>query len=512
MTRQISLSLSLAFLLFTATMIFNLAAGKPLDHDEHQFVAGAALVGSQQLLPYRDFPYFHMPYLLYVYATAFRFSDHYLLTARLLNALAAWAIILLVFFIAWRANSGDRQEQWIFASMMSLLLMANPLFTIAAGLAWNHDLPLLLTLLAFLLHGSGVKKGDGWWKSIMAGVLLGMATGIRLSFAPLFAPFFALPFLYFHSMARKSIYRAAGFFTAGFAIALTPVLFFVVSAPGNFWFGNFSYAGLNTLYRADIGYERAMTLPLKLLFMMEVATLPVMILLLVTAAWFGVRRCLNRKTVQNRNCLELTFAVLMIPFLLIGAFAPTPTFPQYFYPLAVFLTLILIYGLTYPFTGRTRYWKTLKIFLLMGIALGMTRYPDPGLLFRPVAWEPMRIHKFGNDIAERTGRERPLLTFAPIIALEGGIPFYSELATGPFAWRTAKYVEAARWPQLKLLGLATAKEVFGKNPPSGVLTGFEWREDPQISILARDLGYHQVKLDNIRSVWLPKITGRNGSN
>ena len=36
---------------------------KPLDHDEHQFVASGWLVARAGLLPYHDFPYFHLPYL-----------------------------------------------------------------------------------------------------------------------------------------------------------------------------------------------------------------------------------------------------------------------------------------------------------------------------------------------------------------------------------------------------------------------------------------------------------------
>src|SRR5258706_11870815 len=59
-----------------------LGMSKPLDHDEHQFVAAGALLARRGLLPYRDYPYFHMPNLVFVDALLFRFTGHLLLAAR----------------------------------------------------------------------------------------------------------------------------------------------------------------------------------------------------------------------------------------------------------------------------------------------------------------------------------------------------------------------------------------------------------------------------------------------
>ena len=71
-----------ALALFLFALLFGAAMSKRLDHDEHQFVASGALLARQSLLPYRDFPYFHMPYLVGLYALFFRASDHLLLAAR----------------------------------------------------------------------------------------------------------------------------------------------------------------------------------------------------------------------------------------------------------------------------------------------------------------------------------------------------------------------------------------------------------------------------------------------
>src|SRR5207248_10562117 len=52
-------------------LVLTLGMTKRLDHDEHQFISSAVLLARDGLLPYRDYPYFHMPYLIAVYAALF---------------------------------------------------------------------------------------------------------------------------------------------------------------------------------------------------------------------------------------------------------------------------------------------------------------------------------------------------------------------------------------------------------------------------------------------------------
>src|SRR5439155_1018075 len=71
----------------------------------------------------------------------------------------------------------------------ALLLVTSPLFLYTSGLAWNHDLPVLLTMLAIVtyFHGMGqVRSAKGM---VASGVLLGLAVGTRLSFALVLVPF-----------------------------------------------------------------------------------------------------------------------------------------------------------------------------------------------------------------------------------------------------------------------------------------------------------------------------------
>ena len=76
---------SVIFLGWLLVVLFTRTMNLRFDHDEHQFVASGVLLAQDGLLPYRDFPYFHMPNLALVYAALFRLTDYYLLAARIFS-------------------------------------------------------------------------------------------------------------------------------------------------------------------------------------------------------------------------------------------------------------------------------------------------------------------------------------------------------------------------------------------------------------------------------------------
>src|SRR5881392_3436095 len=47
-------------------LLMSISVAHPLDHDEHQFIASGALLARRGLLPYRDYPYFHLPNLVLI--------------------------------------------------------------------------------------------------------------------------------------------------------------------------------------------------------------------------------------------------------------------------------------------------------------------------------------------------------------------------------------------------------------------------------------------------------------
>src|SRR5690349_18618688 len=74
--------LSTLFLAVLFALIFSLSMHRRFSHDEHQFIASAVLVAREQLQPYRDFAYFHVPNQTYLWALFYHFTNYYLLVAR----------------------------------------------------------------------------------------------------------------------------------------------------------------------------------------------------------------------------------------------------------------------------------------------------------------------------------------------------------------------------------------------------------------------------------------------
>ena len=183
-------------LIFATALVFPLAAAlamaKGLNHDENQHVAAGVMV-ARGLLPYRDFPHFHTPYLAFIYAALFHATDHLLLAARLFGAGCASAMVGLVGSVGY-ALFRERGKKWalgVSAGAVVLCLTAG-LFGQTVGHAWNHEPSLLFALLAFLAHVAGIERRRNGWL-VASGALLGVAIGLRLTFAPLAAPFgFAL--------------------------------------------------------------------------------------------------------------------------------------------------------------------------------------------------------------------------------------------------------------------------------------------------------------------------------
>src|SRR3954470_16284627 len=78
-------------------LLFLYAISRDLNHDEHQFIAPGVLISREGLLPYRDFPMFHLPNLAFIYAGLDRLTHQPVWSAKVLNALASTAAAVLIF-------------------------------------------------------------------------------------------------------------------------------------------------------------------------------------------------------------------------------------------------------------------------------------------------------------------------------------------------------------------------------------------------------------------------------
>lgn len=506
MTRRTQQLFTGIFLLILFLLLLNLGMEKPLDHDEHQFVSSAALYARDGLLPYRDYPYFHQPYLVFIYGTIFQFSDRLLFSARLFSILCAFTTLALVFGLFYRRFGGEVfPKRFLLAAGAIIMLIGSPLFAHTAGLAWNHDLPMLLTLGAFLLYVRTIRQQGGILAPLLAGLLLGIATGVRLSFAPLFAPFVMLSFFYRQTLPGNAVWRLPLLFAAGFSLAMLPSLLFLLQYPAAYLFGNLQYPVLNTLYREGLGYTRSMDFFSKILYILEVLVQPGNLLIVAAALFFAFRRKWIGGSRRDHRRPEVFFILLLLPFLLIGTFAPTPSFKQYFYPPLFFCFLAAAYGLaddTREGAHSPQHLTTWGMILLLFSLYNLPQFPDLFRLSKAKYWQPNQIHRLGKSVGNALATEGPVLTFAPIIPLEGGLAIYPQLVTGPFAWRTAPYLSAEERQKHRMLAKTDLADFLRKNPPAAILQGFEWREEPALVDHAREMGYGEKSLPMGKRLWI----------
>jgi hypothetical protein len=319
---------------------------KPLDHDEHQFVASGALLARHGVLPYRDYPYFHVPYLVAIYAAIFLLTDHLLLGARLCSYFCSIAtFVVLSARMRWLLREQPRgfRRLVIFASV--LILLASPAVQATTGRAWNHDLPTLVLLVAYLVASADPKQPISSSRFIMCGALVGFATGTRLTFAPA-AGAFVLAILTCPSITRPQRCRHTFSFLLGFTVALIPCALFIAMAPRQFIFGTFQYPLLNMVFRQSKRYLHGVTASekLRVLFVQVLGRPGNLFILLVLIVSFAALRRQGRDAFERR--FDLRLLMLLVVMLLVGALVPTPLFPQYFFTPAVFMVLASVAGIS----------------------------------------------------------------------------------------------------------------------------------------------------------------------
>jgi hypothetical protein len=490
-------------------LLLGLALFKHLDHDEHQFIASGALLAREGLLPYRDYPYFHVPNLAYVYALLDRVSPWLLLNARIFNCACSAATLSILFALTYRWYlSRSKTIAFAAASLLVAAVMTNPIVEFTTGKAWNHDLPVLLTLLSLLAlwrwHAS--LATSALWAAT-AGLTFGLAVGTRLTFAPAGAAFMA-SFLLARALKRRQRVIAAVVFLLAAAIAMLPSWHLLFVAPRQFIFGNLLYPHLNTLFREEEHYPRSMTLAGKIAYCFtDILEQPGNVLLLVAFVATMSRILL----VSGRpHRFELTSLLGVILCLLVASFVATPLWTPYFFAPIPFAALFIA-GAASAGEGHsaniTRWWRLLAAAAIITVAVGAGQYRFTFELWRPSRWYPVRIHRAGVAIASLCHRPGPVLTFAPILPLEGGRPIYPEFATGPFAARAASVIEEDEEETFDLFDEDDLKELADSHPPAAILTGLEGYLDDQLSrrAVARGMQPHVVKLPrgHTMTLWLP---------
>ncbi|UCF18603.1 MAG: hypothetical protein JSU87_11720 [Gemmatimonadota bacterium] len=505
LARQIGLSIGLAAL---AVLVLFASQFKKLDHDEHQFIASAALLIKNGLFPWLDYPYFHVPYLLVPYALLFQLTDHLLIAARAFSAFCSLIMLglIAVYASGWFKGDDARIRVGV-AAGSAIMLAGSPSFTYTSGLAWNHDASVLLSVAAALVFLSRGRSPQ--LKNFVSGTLLGLAIGTRLTVLPLVAPFLAACFLLREGdrPLRQSILALATF-GSGLLLALVPLFVILAAAPDEFIFGNFGYPALNTLYREASGYSRAMSLPLKILFFLERVLADPGNLIIYAFLIFVLIR-IGAKLVIRVQDRELSFLLALIVFSFAGSLAPTPSFKQYFYAPLPFIVLAGIRGMAL-LRDRAEWKQVQRLFVAALVicflrgAVGYWAIFQPGTSKSAVT---AQAHRLGREVSQAVG-DGGILTLSPIIPLEGGLDIYEEFVTGPFAWRVAALLAPEERERKRMTSPAELGSLLRERPPAGILLGLEIDdlEQPLLDF-ARATGYQALSLSGGVKLWLPTDPG-----
>ena len=490
-------------------VLFFRAMERGLNHDEHQFLAPAVLLAREGLLPYRDFPLFHLPNLTFIYAGLAKLTPNIILAARLFSFGCVALLFLVLFVVAWRSQGREHSWLGLAAGMATVGLFAcDPLFLRTAGKTWNHDLPSLLFVAAMLVVAYSARR-PSQIPFAVGGLLAGLAIGARLTFAPLTGGLFVAVFLLRERPEEKI--KSAIVFALGVMAALLPSAIMYLQSPDGFIFGNFQYPRVAL---SDPGNERihkTITFWRKVRYLLKEIILPdsddgkptgswaLVLLWLLVALVPGFRFWKRRE-----GSVICGLSVLLLPFALAGAFAPSRYQNQHFYFLVVLFALGAAAGLgTVEGKRRLPALGLAMVLALVSAGLSYKEFP-PAHPLPPVAkWHPIFAQKKARSVRELVGSGR-VLTLAPTTALQAGLQIYPELAAAPFSWRSARLVPAARRASLHMLAPDDLADRLSSDPPAAIWTGVDdaWLERPFLEY-AKKNGFRPVQLNRDETLWLP---------
>lgn len=497
-----------AFLTGIFVLLLGLNMRRGLNHDEHQFVASGALIARHGLFPYVDFAYFHVPGLSFLYALIFKFNDRLLLSARLVSIVSSWGTLVLLFAVGFTILRS--QPVWLrllTAGSVVVLLLSNPFFIHASGRAWNHDVPILLTLVALLMYIHGLAPARSAFWFILSGLLIGLAASVRLSFAAVAAPFLAA--LWFHRDHESRLRRhALAAFAIGGIVGTLPLVVMFALAPATFLFDNLGYVRLNTQFyqHAQPGHI-TMSLGGKFLYfgqlvLQQPGTIAFALVCLALAV-----PALSSFSLTAARRMALT--LLLLPFLLLGALAPTPAQVQYFFVLFPFLALLMLYALDqWPARRQHIGVSMLSIAAIVSALFAVPEYAAGlEIVSTPAEWFPVKTHERGTYVDDLATHE-PVLTLAPIYPLEGGANIYDEFATGPFAWRVAPLMEAEARQRYSIVAAGDLNAYLQDQQPRAILITVDDNdtgEEQPLTDFAKTHNYVPVDVTEVGTLWLSPL-------
>jgi 4-amino-4-deoxy-L-arabinose transferase-like glycosyltransferase len=437
------------------------------------------------LLPYRDYAYLQTPLQPLAFAPLqWLFAGHVLIAMRFANAVLGFGTLLLVFGAARRMGASERA-----ALAAAAMLAVCESFTWSAGVARNDMLPALLMMIGLF----AVAKGETAVRMFGAGVALGLAAGVKISYGvPAAAVFAASSWTRDPTGRRKALW-----FAGGVAVGLLPSLVLILLAPRAFVAEAILFPALGPeQYYTEIGkaWRLGPNRFLRLLTAAAVGPALIASIELARRSWTEPSRWLadRRRRIMLAAALGgLVSAGLNRPF-------------QIFYLLPALPSLFVLVALLVE--ERRPAW--LKAAWGLSIAAG----------FVPVgAWA---VHSASAGITPALDAQRragalgaalraqhiagPIATLAGQYIADAGAEIDQRFAAGPFLYRTRDFISAAQAGDWHVVTRDQAGPL-DERPPAAIVVGvypdFQLAQEIELAEQARALGYRPVANADGLIIW-----------
>ncbi len=498
----------------TFLALFYRAMGRDLNHDEHQFLAPGVLLSREGLLPYRDYPLFHVPNLVFAYAAMDWITGDVIFGAKLLSAVASTGVVMLLFWTALSrmSNSLTPLQRFWLATGASILLLFDPLFLYTSGKTWNHEVPAFLLALAVVFHVESFRAHPLLF-STLSGCAAGLAAGTRLTYAPPCAAF-VIHLLIAGGKTWRERVKLLVAWGGGCFVGLLPCIYFLVTCTDAFLFDNLKFPRLRLLDTDNERIQKTMTLWRKVRFLVKEVisrSWPLAVL------YVGLGIIPMFQAVRSRRFSSGAIFTLLLGLCVIaGCFTPARYQYQHFYAMSVVGALGIVYRCK---EGQLS--KNARRILLIAIGVfavisivgfldkkenrpnGWRAYLEARAMRDPGIWFTTRYRQQYGVLQRHIPPGGRVLTLAPTAVLAADRRICPEFATGPFAWRSAEFVEPGKRAKLGFVGPADLAEHVKTERPIGILTGVEddELEKPLIEFAERG-GYRKIELPRNKTLWL----------
>ena len=472
------------------TLLVVLAWLRPIDHDESQYVAAAALT-ARGLIPYRDYAYLQTPLQPFVLApVVWAFGAWAYPALRIVNALLG-AVVVVASFAGMRVLGVRRGV----ALTCAALLVCCDIMLFSAGTARNDALPAALFALALPLVLRRERDGGERGSALLIGLLLASAAAAKISYA--------VPAALYGVYALCVPRHRPGWVAIGTVPAVALLAATFAAQPSGFWYGVVRFP---TMAPADyyLATGRAWKLGqgAKAFDMLKFLALGPALLALASVV----------RTRERRWPSVLEWLILAG---LLAALLPTPTWRQYLLPVLppLFVRLAELWNAHPPRRGVR---IAAVVFAVAGLA------PSMEALLKAAGGVPMtaamRDGGAIRDALDRRGVGGAIATLSPQFVPATRRAIDPRFAAGPFHFRSRTLLGPDDEAALGLVSRASLDSALTHAQPGAILVGGEGRwtsgDDALDAVLAdcaEARGWRRVAVRGTRfTLYLPGGRARVG--